>query len=61
MENLEEKFKEAVNSHQKKDLKKAEELLTEILEIEPNHINTNFFWVQFCYKKKTLIDPENYF
>ncbi len=52
MENLEEKFKEAVNSHQKKDLKKAEELLTEILEIEPNHINTNFFLGSILLQKK---------
>ena len=52
MESLEDKFKEALKSHQEKDLKKAEELLIEILKAEPNNLNTNFFLGSILLQKK---------
>jgi len=52
MESLEDKFKEALKSHQEKDLKTAEKLLIEILKVEPNHLNTNFFLGTILLQKK---------
>jgi len=52
MVSLEDKFKEAIKSHQEKDLKKSEELLIDILKTEPDHLNTNFFLGLILLQKK---------
>ena len=61
MESLEDKFKEALKSHQKRDLKKTEELLIEILEVDPKNLNTNFFLGSIYLQKKDFSQARELF
>ena len=58
---LEEKFKTAVEYHKKNDFEKTEKILIEILELDPDHINANFFLGSLLLQKNEFSKAREFF
>ena len=58
---LEEKFKTAVDYHKKNDFEKTEKILIEILELDPDHINANFFLGSLLLQKNEFSKAREFF
>ena len=58
---LEEKFKTAVEYHKKNDFEKTEKILIEILELDPDHINANFFLGSLLLQKNEFSKEREFF